>query len=488
MTKKASLVFVPAPAVGHIVSAIELAKLLIARDDRLSIIILLMKTPYSPTFNTFLKSLAASVVVTGIRFVELPQLEPPSPEMAQSIEGSVSIFIDNHKPFVKDAITQLFFTSESQTQSPLAGLVIDLFCTSMIDVANELGIPSYLFFSSTAGLLSLMLHLPILDTQIHTDFKDSDIELLIPGFVNSVPPHVLPMPIWCKGQDGYTWYLYHSRRFSETKGIIVNTFSELEPHLISFLSSSSGRTPPVYPVGPLLDLRGQIHSQLDQTNFERINRWLDDQPPSSVVLLCFGSGGSFGVPQVMEIAHGVERSGHRFLWSLRQPSIGFNSPSDYTNVKEVLPEGFLDRTAERGLVCGWIPQVDVLGHRSIGGFVSHCGWNSTLESIWFGVPIACWPLYAEQHLNAFEMVKEMGGLMVELTLDNRGGGDDLVKAEEVERAVRRLMDPKCEVRMRIKEMQEKSRKALMDGGSSFTSLGCLIKDILDECVEKMEGS
>ncbi|XP_043702988.1 UDP-glycosyltransferase 71K1-like [Telopea speciosissima] len=481
MTKKSSLVFVPAPAVGHIVSAIELAKLLVARDDRLSITVLVIKIPNSPSLNSIIDSLGAASL-TGIRFIHLPQLELPSPDMAQSVEGIVSIFIDNYKPFVKDAITQLFFTSQSQTRSRLAGLVIDLFCTSMIDVANELGIPSYLFFTSTAGLLSLMLHLPFLDTQIHTNFKDSETEFVIPGFINSVPPHALPSAIWSKGQDGYTWYLYHGRRFSETKGIIVNTFAELEPQLISFFSSN-GRTPPVYPVGPLLDLQGQMHSQLDQTNFESIiKRWLDDQPPSSVVLLCFGSFGSFGVPQVKEIALGLERSGHRFLWSLRQPSQGFTNPTDYTNPKEVLPEGFLDRTAERGLVCGWIPQVAVLAHRAIGGFVSHCGWNSTLESIWFGVPIVAWPLYAEQHLNAFEMVRdsELGGLMVELRLDYRGGGDDLVTAQEVERAVRLLMDSNCEVRMRVKEMQKMSRTVLMDGGSSFTSLGCLIKDLLDE--------
>ncbi|KAJ4982330.1 hypothetical protein NE237_033167 [Protea cynaroides] len=479
MAKKASLVFIPAPAVGHIVSAIELAKVLIARDHRLSLTVLIIKIPNSPSFDALIEALITSV--TAIRFIYLPQLQFPTPDRAQSTEGLISVFIDDHKPFIKDTITQLFLATESEsepTRSRLAGLVVDFFCTSMIDVANELGVPSYLFFTSSVCFLSFMLHLPNLDTQTHNDFKDLETELVIPGFINPVPPHVLPLAVSSKKQDGYTWYLYHSRRFSETKGIIVNTFAELEPYAASFLSGNDG-IPPVYPVGPLLDLQGQMHSVMDQTKFESIKRWLDNQPPSSVVWLCFGSFGSFGVPQVQEIARGLERSGHRFLWSLRQPSVGLSNPTDYVNHEEVLPEGFLDRTAERGLVCGWVPQVEVLAHPAIGGFVSHCGWNSTLESIWFGVPVAAWPLYAEQHLNAFEMVKELEGLVVELRLDYRGG-DDLVTAEEVERAVRSLMDSDCKMRMRIKEMQEKSRKTLIDGGSSFNSLVCLIKDILDE--------
>ncbi|XVF71102.1 hypothetical protein PTKIN_Ptkin12aG0008200 [Pterospermum kingtungense] len=176
--------------------------------------------------------------------------------------------------------------------------------------------------------------------------------------------------------------------------------------------------------------------------------WLDKQPPSSVVFLCFGSNGSFGVDQVKEIARALEQGGHRFLWSLRRAPDATNgttaSPIDYDNVEEVLPEGFLDRTAEIGKIIGWAPQVTILGHPSIGGFVSHCGWNSTLESIWFGVPIATWPLFAEQQMNAFELVTELE-LAVEIKMDykrERLGNEEIeiVKAEKIERGIRCLME------------------------------------------------
>ncbi|XP_031278140.1 UDP-glycosyltransferase 71A15-like isoform X2 [Pistacia vera] len=211
--------------------------------------------------------------------------------------------------------------------------------------------------------------------------------------------------------------------------------------------------------------------------------WLDDQPPSSVVFLCFGSMGSFDEDQVKEIACALEQSGHRFLWSLRQPPPKgqFPIPSDYTNPTNVLPKGFLDRTVKIGKVIGWAPQVSILAHKAIGGFVSHCGWNSTLESIWFGVPIATWPIGNEQQLNAFEMVIELG-LAVEIKMDYRkdysGENQVIVSAGEIERGIRKLMEYDNKTRKNLKEMSEKSRKAMMEGGSSFTSLGCFIDDVI----------
>ncbi|KAJ4980812.1 hypothetical protein NE237_031649 [Protea cynaroides] len=453
----------------------ELAKKLIARDHRISITILIVKFPLTPEVNDRIQSLAASVA--GIRFVDLPQLDLPSLDMARTPEAMVSIFLEAHKPYVNNTITQLFFTPESSDSKSarLAGLFMDMSCTPMIDVANELGIPSYIFFASSACSLGLFLHLPVLDTYIQSDFKDSETEFTIPSFKTPVPPQILPVAFWSKKQDGYDWLVYHGRRFKEAKGIIVNTFAELEPHAVHSLSLD-GSTPPVYPVGPLLDLQGLIHSESNQS----IKTWLDGQPSSSVVFLCFGSMGSFSALQAREIAIGLERSGHRFLWSLRQPpQEGQFSPTAYMNLEEILPEGFMTRTAGRGLVCEWVPQVAVLAHHAIGGFVSHCGWNSILESLWFGVPIATWALHGEQHLNAFEMVKELGGLVVELRLDYRGG-DDLARTEEMERAIGCLMDSDCAVRKKVKETNEKSRMAMMDGGSSFNSLGSLIQDLMDE--------
>jgi UDP:flavonoid glycosyltransferase YjiC (YdhE family) len=277
--------------------------------------------------------------------------------------------------------------------------------------------------------------------------------------------------------------LSQARRFRETKGIIINTFEELESHAIN--SFSKGNSPPVYPVGPILNLNRDGDREEESDKRKDIKQWLDDQPLSSVVYLCFGSMGSFGVDQVKEIACGLEQSGHRFLWSLRQPPPKgkIEPPSDYTNPREVLPEGFLDRTANIGKIIGWAPQTDILAHPSVRGFVSHCGWNSILESIWFGVPIAAWPLYAEQQLNAFQIIVELG-LGVEIKMDYRrefisDGNENVISAGEIERGVRCLMELCDEKRERLKEMSGKGKKALENGGSSFTWLGRFIQDSVD---------
>ena len=128
------------------------------------------------------------------------------------------------------------------------------------------------------------------------------------------------LPGFVFNDGGYVSFANHARRFKETKGVIINTSVELEPHALHSLFNCGERDqsrpwPAVYPVGPLIDTKGghQVRSDRD-----KIIGWLDDQPPKSVVFLCFGSFGSFEEAQLREMAIGLEKSGRRFLWSVRQ--------------------------------------------------------------------------------------------------------------------------------------------------------------------------
>ncbi|GMY08069.1 UDP-glycosyltransferase 71K1-like [Fagus crenata] len=462
--KQAELIFVPIPGIGHLISTIEFAKRLIDRDDRILITILSMKFPFTPTSDAYTSLLIASQ--PQIQLIDLPQVEPPTSDLWTSPEHYITLFIENNIPNIKNIVTDIVSSKSDSASSRVVGLVLDFFCMSVIDVGRELSLPSYLFLTANAGFLGLMLCLPSRHDQIGTEFSESDPEFLIPGIINPVPSGVLPLAAFNK-DGGYAAYLKVAQRFRDTKGIMVNTFRKLEPYALDSLSD--GQTPPIYAVGPMLDLKCPPNPELDKAQGDNIMKWLDDQPPLSVVFLCFGSMGSFGADQVKEIALGLEGSGHKFLWSLRMPT-----PTPFAD--DVLPEGFLDRIKGKGMICsGWAPQVEVLAHKAIGGFVSHCGWNSILESLWHGVPIATWPIYAEQQLNAFRMVRELG-LAVEMRLDYRKGAD-LVLAVEIERAVRGIMDG-IEVRKKVKEMGEMARKAVMEGGSSFISIGQLIEDMI----------
>ncbi|KAL6201719.1 hypothetical protein ACLB2K_025431 [Fragaria x ananassa] len=468
---KSEVVFISTPgSIGNLVPLVEFAQRLVNHDPRLHATFLIITMPQRPIINTYIQSRAAASATT-INFLHLPIVDPLTEDEYQSSIAYLSLLIQKNKLHVKHALTGLISSAES---NPVVAFFVDMFCTSMIDVANELDVPCYMFFASPATFLSFMFHIPVLDAEISDSFGDLDTELTIPGFANSVPPMVLPTALLNKKGDAYACYLTHTARYKEPKGIVVNTFKELEPHALSTLATSD--VPRVHAIGPVVDLNGPAQCQ-NPDRYESVMKWLDDHPPSSVVLLCFGSMGSLNGPQVREIAFGLERAGFRFLWALREPpKSNIYLPSDPANVDEVLPDGFLERTCQFGLVCGWVPQVKILAHQAIGGFVSHCGWNSILESLWYGVPIATWPIYAEQQMNAFEMVKELG-LAVEIRVDYREGSK-IVMAEEVERSIKRLMDGDHGVRTRVKDMREKSRMALMENGSAYQALEDLIEELL----------
>ncbi|XP_044507738.1 anthocyanidin 3-O-glucosyltransferase 2-like [Mangifera indica] len=478
--KKVDLVFFPLPSPGHLVALIEFANLLLDRDDRFSATFLLMDSPFgiSPT-PAYTQVRVESC--TSIRFINLPPpLDfSPSQEVHKSFEKFMIEYIDCHKACAKEAVMKHVLSSSNS--GSLAGLVVDFFCTSMIDVGNELGVPSYLFTPCSAASLGLLLYLPTRHDEVGRAIEEFDGDLVIPSYANTVPSSGLPESVLNK-HGGYTTCLNHGRRIKETKGIIVNTYEELESHAVKSLMNDFDGAPPVYTVGPLIDLKSQSDKLvLDVTERDGIMKWLDDQPDSSVVFLCFGSQGSFREEQIKEVAVALEQSGVRFLWSLRKPPPKDKPerPRDYSSdhLQEIFPIGFLERTKGIGFVCGWAPQKEVLAHSSIGGFVSHCGWNSILESLWFGVPIVTWPMYAEQQVNAFQMVKDLG-LAVELRLDYKIMNGEVVAADEIARAIKCVMESDNVVRKKVKEESEKSQLAVTEGGSSFAAFGRFIEDIL----------
>jgi hydroquinone glucosyltransferase len=347
------------------------------------------------------------------------------------------------------------------TSHRLSALILDLFSTDAFDTGAELNIPSYLYFPTTANNLCFAFYFPQLDQQVQCEFREIPEPLNIPGCF-AVHGKDLADPVQDRNSDAYKCFQHHVKRYKLAKGIIVNSFLELEPDAFIFLQKNE---PAVYQVGPLVN----EDSTNNESEFEVGFKWLDEQPRGSVLFVCFGSVGTQSSAQTDELAFGLEMSEQRFLWVLRCPNDKVASDSKFianSNVDpfDFLPNGFIERTKKRGLVVPyWAPQAQVLKHVSIGGFVSHCGWNSTLESLVNGVPLIAWPLYAEQKMNAALLSEK-----IKVAIRPKIGENGLVERDEIASIVKRLMvgEEEKKIRYRMNELKDAASNALKENGPS----------------------
>ncbi|CAA0812771.1 UDP-glycosyltransferase 73B1 [Striga hermonthica] len=197
--------------------------------------------------------------------------------------------------------------------------------------------------------------------------------------------------------------------------------------------------------------------------------WLDRQAAGTVVLVSFGTTCSFTEEQVGEVAKGLERSGQSFVWVVREADRAdiFAAPAaeggSFGRRKNGWEEGFEERVRDRGiLVRDWAPQLQILAHPSTGGFVSHCGWNSCLESISMGVPMATWAQHSDQPANAALITKVLN---VGIEIKKWTREDELVSSRTIEMAVRELMSS-SDIRKNAAELGKIVRRSVMEGGTS----------------------
>ncbi|KAF8044097.1 hypothetical protein BT93_A2162 [Corymbia citriodora subsp. variegata] len=468
---KEAILLYPSPAIGHLISMVELGKLLLTHRPSLSIHILVTNQAYGagPT-TAYITSVSDTIPSISFHHFPATTLPPDFSTTSPHRETLALELLRLNNPNVHYALTSI------SKNHVVHGLIIDFFCVAAVTVARELNIPCYYFFTSGAGFLNFYLYVPTLHDKFAKSFKDFDSLIDVPGSP-PIPPSDVAIPLQDRYDEAYKGFLDSSLKMQTSAGIIVNTFENLEPRAIQAIMDGQcvpgGPTPPLYCIGPLISSK-----EGDDGGSPECLPWLDSQPRGSVVFLCFGSLGVLSVEQLKEIATGLERSGQRFLWVVRQPTKDKNQKAATfampdPDLGSLLPDGFLDRTKERGLVVKkWAPQVAVLSHPSVGGFVTHCGWNSVLEAVCAGVPMLAWPLYAEQRHNRVLLVQEM---RIALPVDE--SEDGWVTSEEVEKRVRELMESEegKMVRERALAMKEEAKAALSPGGSSRAALAGLVE-------------
>ncbi|KAI6695362.1 hypothetical protein NL676_023072 [Syzygium grande] len=458
-------VLLASPGMGHLIPVLELGKRL-ATHHGFDVTIFVVAADASITKSSLFEPSRSS----RLSLVLLPPVDISGlVDSTTSVVTQLVIMMHEALPSLRAAISAM--------KSHPTALIVDLFGTEAFVVAEEFDMLKYIFITSTAWFLAVTVHLPYIDEEAEQEHRIMKRPLDVPGCRSIRFEDTLDLFLDQSDKNLYANFTRIGMEISNADGILVNTWQDLEPLTLSALENEKflGRVvkAPVYPVGPLV-------SPVGQSSQSEVMDWLDMQPMESVIYVSFGSGGTLSAKQTSELAWGLELSQHRFIWVVRPPVDGdvsanfFNVTNSHDGTLNYLPDGFFTRIRNRGMVLPmWAPQTEILAHESIGGFFTHCGWNSTLGSMFNGVPMVAWPLYAEQQMNAAMLAEELGVAVRPKTQPNAS----MIEREEIAEMVRRVMEWKGnELRDKVKEVQGSAKQALMQGGSSYNSLSRVSKE------------
>ncbi|XP_014497250.1 UDP-glycosyltransferase 90A1-like [Vigna radiata var. radiata] len=443
---------------GHTIPLLHFAQLLLRR----SISVTVVTTPANHPFITeFLKGTTASVVT--LSFPTVTNI-PVGVESTDKLP-SISLF---YEFATATSAIQPQFEQLLQTLPRVNFMVTDGFLWWTLDSATMFGIPRFVYYGMNC--YSSSVHIEAMREGI-LNGSQPDNELIAltqfpwirickedfdPSFRNPNP-----------NDDAHKFNMNSISSTRRSHGMLVNSFYELESTFVDYLKA--GSSPKVWCVGPLCLAEWTPKVYPDEGLKPRWVTWLDQklEEKRHVLYVAFGSQAEISVEQLREIALGLEESEVSFLWVMRKEEWG-------------VPDGFEERVKGRGMVVReWVDQKEILMHGSVEGFVSHCGWNSVLESVCAGVPILAWPIMAEQHLNAKMVEEEVKvGLRVE-TCDGSVRG--FVKREGLKKMVMEIMegDKGRKAREKVRELAEKAKLATQEGGSSWSTLESLLNERCD---------
>ncbi|ONM52546.1 UDP-glycosyltransferase 76B1 [Zea mays] len=396
-------------------------------------------------------------------FVPVPDGTPESNPAQVTAERILELNRACEAPF-RERLAALL-EQENARDNVVACLVGDAHLLTLLEVARGLGVPTMVLRTTSAACFRCFLAYPMLHQMGYLPPQESKLYMPV--------KELTPLPV----RD-----LYYSRtgdnegvskllaRATEavknSSGLVINACDALEATELETIRDQLN-IPLVLAVGPLHKLSSEsTGSSLLNQDYGCIE-WLETQPSGSVLYVSFGSLASMDSREFLEVASGLANSGLPFLWVVRPDVVvvvqGLDGP-DFPNGFEAAVEG-------RGKVVRWAPQQQVLAHRAVGGFWTHCGWNSTLESISEGVPMICRPCFADQMMNA-RYVEEAWGVGFALEGELERG--------KIVRAIRKLMKEREGDAMRERAMELKNRMedGFKIGGSSHNAIDKMVSYFL----------
>ncbi|KAM3341254.1 UDP-glycosyltransferase 73C3 [Capsicum galapagoense] len=474
--KDLHFLLIPLMSQSHIIPLNDFAKLLALHGVHVSII----TTPFNAQKYK-------SIVTYATKFnlkIQLMPIHFPSQEVGLP-QGCENLDALNSLELIKD-----FFLASDMMQEPLEKLIQDLepkpsciISTSPLiwtqQVANKFKIPRYVF--QTISCFTLYCSNILNQTNIQdTLVLDSD-SFLIPNVPHNIEFTKAQLPNGSQDMNSILDKMKKSQDLA--RGTLINSFEELESWYVDAYKKDVNK---VFCVGPVSLCNKEMDDEMVDIN---CLNWLDSMKPKSVIYVCFGSLCNISFMQMKEIGLGLESSNVAFIWIIR----GLNFTLEVE--KWLRDENFEEKVKGRGMIIrGWAPQVMILSHPSVGGFLTHCGWNSTLEGISCGVPMITFPMFAEQFYNEKFIVNVLKtGVRVGVEVNNDPWNEEKngvpVNKDRIKKAIDQLMDKGLEGeerRKRAKELAQISKKAIQEEGSSYLNIKLLIEDVMHVLKNKVE--
>ncbi|KAB1220558.1 UDP-glycosyltransferase 85A2 [Morella rubra] len=403
-------VCIPFPAQSHIMAMLKFAKILHRKGFHITFV----NTEFNHQRLLNVGGPNSLDGLPGFRFETIPDGLPPSysTNAAADIESlCVSVLKNFLAPF--SALLAKLNTPTSGNL-PVTCIISDFIMPFGVTAAQELRIPVVTFFAISACSAMGCMQFASLRDKGFTPLKDSsyftngyldtvidwipgmrDIRLReLPSFIQTTDPNDILFNFIIEGVEGA----------SKASGIVIQTFDALEREVLDALSPMF---PHLYAIGPLqLPLNQSLDDPLKSIGCglwkedTECLHWLNSKAPNSVVYVNFGSLVVMTAEQLVNFGYGLANSNYPFLWIIR--------PDLVEGESAVLPSEFLEETKDRGLIASWCPQEEVLNHPAVGGFLTHCGWNSIIESVSAGVPMLCWPSFGDQANKLQVCLQRMG--------------------------------------------------------------------------------
>lgn len=485
--QKPHVVLVPFPALGHSIPFLDLAKLLALHGATVSYV----TTPanVSRLEGAMAEAQSAGLdicaVVLPTPAVEGLQEGRESAEVIPSVDVLFNLAKKLAEPFERWFHQQFQEDEEETARSRPICIISDIFMLWTLHTGEKYGVPRVLF--NTCGAFAMTLLDSVLASISHNALqKEGDSVVLS---VN------LPSPVRLNKKEIATGYFQPDKSnarlqfgmqcilsLSRGWGMLINTFEELEAPYLRHLRSLTGK--PIWSIGPVLAARfaGKAgRGKMADISEDELVQWLDSQRPRSVVYVSFGSQTFLSEQQTSALARGLEASEQPFVWAIKfAPKLettAADTRAGDVNIEAYLPDGFEERMKKKGLglmIWGWAPQLLILSHPSTGAFMTHCGWNSTLESITLGIPMITWPMFGDQHFNS-KQVAEQFGAGVQFC-EHREGIPEEERVKEVVRLVL-TKDEGKQMRRRAEKLKEIASEAVGDGGSSKANLRAFVGEM-----------